>query len=123
MFDGITYAKGGAVLKQLMFLTGEDGFSKGLQKYFDRFKWSNATIYDFLDDMKNYFPPEIDLEEWTKSWLEASSLNVFEVIWDPTDLSSAASLQLHQKAYYDNFNTLRWHKLEVTLFGVSGNIL
>jgi len=77
MFDGITYAKGGAVLKQLMYLTGSVGFSKGLQKYFDRFKWSNATIYDLLEDMKNYFPSGINLEEWTQSWLETSSLNVF----------------------------------------------
>ena len=50
IFDGITYAKGAAVLKQLMFLVGENNFSKGLQSYFERFKWSNATIDDFLTD-------------------------------------------------------------------------
>jgi aminopeptidase N len=50
IFDGITYAKGAAVMKQLMFLVGEENFSAGLTNYFERFQWSNATIDDFLQD-------------------------------------------------------------------------
>ena len=106
-----------------MYLTGQVGFSKGLQKYFDRFKWSNATIYDLLEDMKNYFPSGINLEEWTQSWLETSSLNVFQSVWDPTNKSSSASILLYQKVYTEKYNTLRWHNLEVSLFDASGSII
>ena len=77
LFDGITYAKGAGVLKQLVALVGESNFSKGLQKYFDRFKWSNATIHDFLADMEQYFPGNITVNDWMITWLESSSLNVF----------------------------------------------
>lgn len=35
-------------MKQFMFLVGEDKFSLGLQSYFDQYKWSNATIDEFL---------------------------------------------------------------------------
>ncbi len=70
IFDGITYAKGAAVLKQLMFLVGENNFSKGLQSYFERFKWSNATIDDFLTDFKPYFPTStVTLDVWKHLWL------------------------------------------------------
>jgi len=51
IFDGITYAKGAAVIKQLVFMIGENNFSLGLQKYFDQFAFSNATISDFLGVM------------------------------------------------------------------------
>lgn len=34
IFDGITYAKGAATMKQLMFVVGEESFSKALKNYF-----------------------------------------------------------------------------------------
>lgn len=51
IFDGITYEKGAAVLKQLMVLIGEANFSKALHTFLDRFALSNATIDDFLVDI------------------------------------------------------------------------
>lgn len=56
IFDGITYSKGAGSLKQLMFLVGEENFKKAIQKYIDRFRQSNATIDDLLNDLKDYFP-------------------------------------------------------------------
>ncbi len=83
IFDGITYAKGAAVLKQLMFLVGQNQFSTGLKSYFGRFAWSNATINDFLADFSPYFPERVTSDDWRKSWLETPSLNFFESMWDP----------------------------------------
>src|SRR5690606_12141178 len=40
-FDGITYGKGAAVLKQLSYSIGEENFKKGLKTYFDRFAGKN----------------------------------------------------------------------------------
>ena len=47
-FDGITYAKGASVLKQLVAYVGLDNFLAGLRVYFDRHAWSNATLDDLL---------------------------------------------------------------------------
>ena len=54
-FDSITYQKGSAVLKQLMFLMGEDNFMKGVHDYFVEYAWKNGTTEDFLAKMSTYF--------------------------------------------------------------------
>ena len=42
IFDGITYSKGAATMKQLMYLMGEENFSKALSHYFHKFAFKNA---------------------------------------------------------------------------------
>ena len=44
IFDGITYSKGAATMKQLFYLMGEENFSKALASYFPKYEWKNATI-------------------------------------------------------------------------------
>ena len=62
-FDSITYQKGSATMKQLMFLMGEDNFFKGLKDYFDAFGWKNGAIDDFLGCMQTYFTlPDFTLD-------------------------------------------------------------
>ena len=45
-FDGISYAKGAAVLKQLAAYLGEEVFLDGLRRYIRRYAWANATFPD-----------------------------------------------------------------------------
>ena len=47
-FDGITYAKGAAVLKQLVAYVGRDNFLAGVRRYFGQHAWGNATLGDLL---------------------------------------------------------------------------
>jgi cytosol alanyl aminopeptidase len=47
-FDGITYAKGEAVLEMAEAWLGEDAFRRGVQSHLDRHAWGNATAADFL---------------------------------------------------------------------------
>ena len=47
-FDGITYAKGASVLKQLVAYVGLEPFLAGLRAYFEAHKWGNATFDDLL---------------------------------------------------------------------------
>lgn len=49
IFDGITYAKGAAVLKQLVLLMGDDKFSAALKNYFTKYAYKNTTLNDFID--------------------------------------------------------------------------
>ena len=73
--------------------------------------------------MSPYFPSETNLNEWMTSWLQTSSLNVFESIWDPTDFSSNATLTLKQSPFSTSFNTLRWHKIQIAFFNSTSTIV
>lgn len=83
IFDGITYSKGAATMKQLLLLMGEQNFSKGLNSYFNRYAFSNATLSEFMSELQKYFVNQnLSLDEWRKVWLSTSSLNELEPIWD-----------------------------------------
>jgi len=49
IFDGITYSKGAATMKQLMYLLGEEAFSSALKDYFKKYEFSNAVLDDLLE--------------------------------------------------------------------------
>lgn len=117
MFDGITYSKGSATMKQFFYLMGEDNFGKALSEYFHKYEWQNATIDDFLAEMQKYFDvKQFSLMEWKAMWLETSSLNVIEAQWDPKDTSQKAKLIIKQGAYTPEHPTLRIHKIKIGLF-------
>ena len=68
IFDAITYNKGGATLRQLMALLGEDRFSRGLQSYFRALEFKNSTLDDFIAHLQKQFEEVKDagftLQEW-----------------------------------------------------------
>ena len=72
--------------------------------------------------MSPYFPSEININDWMTSWLQTSSLNVFEAQWDPTNFSSNATLTLKQSPFSSQYNTLRWHKIQIAFFTSSSTI-
>ncbi|MEK6624144.1 MAG: M1 family aminopeptidase [Bdellovibrionota bacterium] len=78
-FDGITYAKGAASLKQLHFFVGEDGFRKGLTSYFKEFSFRNADRNDFITHLGK--SSAHNLNTWVKSWLQTSGPNRVRVDW------------------------------------------
>jgi aminopeptidase N len=51
-FDGITYAKGGSVLKQLVAWVGEEAFFAGVHNYFVKHQWGNAVLADLLSELE-----------------------------------------------------------------------
>lgn len=55
IFDGITYAKGAATLKQLVLLMGEGNFSAALKHYFTKYAYKNTTLKDFIDCLQTKF--------------------------------------------------------------------
>ncbi|MEO7267587.1 MAG: aminopeptidase N, partial [Knoellia sp.] len=72
-FDGITYAKGASVLKQLVAYVGREPFRDGLRAYFAKHKWSNTTLDDLLDELEA--TSGRDLRTWSKAWLETAGVN------------------------------------------------
>lgn len=89
-FDGITYAKGAATLKQLHFFVGEDGFREGLRSYFKKFAWSNTSRADFIGEIAK--ASSKDLEGWTKSWLQTAGPHRVQIKWQCDDVAKKISL-------------------------------
>ncbi|MFF3750222.1 aminopeptidase N [Streptomyces sp. NPDC002018] len=73
-FDGITYAKGASVLKQLVAYVGQDEFFSGVQAYFKAHAYGNTRLSDLLGALEE--TSGRDLKTWSKAWLETAGINV-----------------------------------------------
>ncbi|MEV7216213.1 aminopeptidase N [Kitasatospora cineracea] len=73
-FDGITYAKGASVLKQLVAYVGQDAFFQGVRAYFKRHAWGNTRLADLLGALEE--ASGRDLRTWSAAWLETAGINV-----------------------------------------------
>jgi aminopeptidase N len=72
-FDGITYAKGASVLKQLVAYVGRENFLDGVRKYFAAHAWGNATLADLLAALEE--TSGRDLAAWSAEWLKTAGVN------------------------------------------------
>ena len=72
-FDGITYAKGAAVLKQLVAYVGRENFLAGVRQYFAEHSFGNATLADLLAALEDVSGR--DLAAWSREWLETAGVN------------------------------------------------
>ena len=72
-FDGISYAKGASVLKQLVAYVGRDNFFAGIRAYFAEHGWANATLSDLLRALET--SSGLSLGDWAKAWLQTAGPN------------------------------------------------
>ncbi len=81
-FDGISYAKGAAALRQLSVVLGDDVFLAGLRVYFERFRFGNAGLADFLAVLGEAAPATSagDLTGWASLWLRTSGVNTLRPV-------------------------------------------
>ncbi|MDF2920741.1 MAG: aminopeptidase, partial [Microbacterium sp.] len=82
-FDGITYAKGASVLKQLVAYVGEEAFFAGARKYFADNAFGNTTLGDLLDALEH--TSGRDLRAWSRAWLETTGMSDLSVERDGSD--------------------------------------
>ena len=73
-FDGITYAKGASVLKQLVAWVGRDEFFAGVQAYFAKHAWGNTELRDLLSELEP--TSGRDLSAWSSLWLEQAGVTL-----------------------------------------------
>ncbi len=73
-FDGITYAKGAAVLKQLVAYVGREAFLEGARRYFKANAYGNTTLDDLLAVLGEVSGR--DMAEWSRAWLQTAGVNV-----------------------------------------------
>lgn len=115
-FDGITYAKGAAVLKQLVHWVGRDRFLEGMHRYHERHRFGNATLDDFLAVLEEVSGR--DLQQWSKQWLETAGVNTLrpDLRTERRDRQEViAALAVVQEAP-EEWPTLRSHRLAVGLY-------
>jgi aminopeptidase N len=116
-FDGITYGKGAAVIKQLVAAMGIEGFRAGMRLYFQRHAFGNTTLVEFLDALQDGMREaggERDLHAWAALWLKTPSLNTLAASWEPEG-GEIGRLVLAQSAP-EAYPTLRPHHLELGLW-------
>ena len=124
-FDGITYSKGAAILKQLMFLIGEQAFGKALSVYFNKYQWGNTKLDDFTCVLNSEYEKQgnlIKLDEWRHEWLNTAGLNECYPIWDPINKGNNENLIIVQTAALKEFPSLRTHKMKIAFFRENGEI-
>ena len=73
-FDGITYAKGASVLKQLVAWVGQEQFFAGVRQYFAKHAWGNTELRDLLTELEA--TSGRDLSAWSGLWLEQSGVTL-----------------------------------------------
>ncbi|KAB7790169.1 aminopeptidase N [Bifidobacterium leontopitheci] len=123
-FDGITYAKGASVLKQLVFYVGRYQFFKGINQYLNKYAYSNATLDDLLAELEA--ASGRDLKAWSAKWLEQSGINTIATdLAMQDDGKTIASLTLRQSAPAEH-PVLRPHRLAIGFYNedpASGKIV
>jgi aminopeptidase N len=119
-FDGITYAKGASVLKQLVAYVGREPFVAGLRAYFATYAWGNTTLQDLLGELEQTSGRE--LGTWSKLWLETAGVNTLRPVIETDDQGLVSSASIEQ-TYAAGYETLRPHRLAVGLYAVQGDQL
>ena len=91
-FDGITYAKGASVLKQLAAFVGADAFRDAARSYFRTHAYSNTSLDDFLQALES--ASGRDMGQWADAWLKTSGVPKLRVDYavDEAGLVTEATL-------------------------------
>ncbi|GKQ34536.1 aminopeptidase N [Streptomyces sp. A012304] len=119
-FDGITYAKGASVLKQLVAYVGQDAFLEGARRYFKRHAYGNTRLGDLLSVLAE--TSGRDMGAWARSWLQTAGVNALtpQVLLDASGrISELAVLQEAPEEHPE----LRPHRIAIGLYRREGGRL
>ncbi len=113
-FDGITYAKGASVLKQLVAYVGLDHFLSGLRDYFAAHAFDNATFDDLLSALEK--ASGRDLSDWGRQWLKTTGLNTLRADFDVDDSGRFTRFAIRQGGATPGAGETRVHRLAVGIY-------
>jgi aminopeptidase N len=115
-FDGITYAKGAAVLKQLVAFVGRENFLAGVRKYFAGHSFGNATLADLLAALEDVSGR--DLATWSREWLETAGVNTLRPAYTVDSDGRFTSFSVLQEAALSH-PVLRSHRIAIGLYSLA----
>jgi aminopeptidase N len=117
-FDGITYAKGASVLKQLVAYVGLDHFLAGLRDYFRAHAFDNATFSDLLTALEK--ASGRDLADWGDQWLKTTGLNTLRPDFELDDDGRFTRFAVRQSGAQPGADETRVHRLAVGIYDDAG---
>ena len=109
-FDGITYAKGASVLKQLVAWVGQDAFLSALRDYFRAHEYGNTVLADLLGALER--ASGRDLSGWSAQWLETAGCNTLRAVFETDGQGAFTSFSVLQEAP-GQWPTLRSHRVAI----------
>ncbi|MEU1487340.1 aminopeptidase N [Streptomyces sp. NPDC005752] len=115
-FDGITYAKGASVLKQLVAYVGRDAFLEGARRYFKQHAFGNTRLGDLLSVLAE--TSGRDMTAWSRAWLQTAGVNVLTPVVTYDGEGRIAELAVTQEAAASH-PELRPHRVAVGLYRLS----
>ncbi|OBE95890.1 aminopeptidase N [Mycolicibacterium elephantis] len=117
-FDGITYAKGASVLKQLVAYVGLEQFLAGLRNYFRDHAFGNATFSDLLGALEK--ASGRDLSGWGQQWLKTTGLNTLRPDFDLDADGRFTRFAITQSGAQPGAGETRVHRLAVGVYDDDG---
>ncbi len=114
-FDGITYAKGASVLKQLVAWVGQEKFMAGVASYFKKHAFGNTELNDLLVELEEQSGRE--LRSWSKLWLETAGVNTLRPRIEANDQGIITSFAIEQTAIAAH-PTLRPHRMAIGFYNL-----
>jgi aminopeptidase N len=119
-FDGITYAKGGSVLKQLAAWVGQEQFLAGVAQYFKKHQFSNTELPDLMTELEA--TSGRDLSEWTTLWLETAGVNTLRPVLGVDESGVLTEFAIAQTAPAD-WPTIRPHRMAIGFYNLRDGAL
>ncbi|GAB3016306.1 aminopeptidase N [Mycobacterium bourgelatii] len=113
-FDGITYAKGASVLKQLVAYVGLEQFLAGLRDYFKTHAFGNATFSDLVTALEK--SSGRDLSDWGKQWLRTTGLNTLRADFDVDADGKFTRFAVTQSGAAPGAGETRVHRLAIGIY-------
>jgi aminopeptidase N len=119
-FDGITYAKGGSLLKQLAAYVGIDEFFAGVSAYFRKHAYQNTTLGDLLVELEA--TSGRDLRSWSAKWLETAGVNTLSPVID-TDVDGKITRFAVLQTAPSDYPTIRPHRMGIGFYDLRDGAL
>ncbi|TDP38433.1 aminopeptidase N [Nocardia ignorata] len=113
-FDGITYAKGASVLKQLVAYVGLQPFLAGLRDYFAEHAYGNATFDDLLSALEK--ASGRDLSDWGAQWLKTTGLNILRPDFTVAADGTFSSFAVVQEGAAPGAGEYRVHRIAIGVY-------
>ncbi|MCB5274875.1 Aminopeptidase N [Arthrobacter sp. SO5] len=116
-FDGITYAKGASVLKQLVAYVGFEAFVSGSRQYFRDHAYGNTTLAELLAALSA--ASGRDLAEWARQWLQTSGISTLSSeIQEHDGVLAAVTLLQDARDPITGRQEPRPHRLRIGLYNM-----
>ena len=112
-FDGITYAKGASVLKQLAAYVGLEAFFAWVRTHFAAHAWENATFDDLLSALER--SSGRDLSDWADQWLKTTGINTLKASFEVVD-GAYQNFAVEQSGAAPGAGETRTHRIGIGIY-------